>query len=64
MLKRQRIVAIADPANAASIRVMEKIGMRYLDSPRACTLEARYADEPCVRYVTVQDAERTDSRIS
>lgn len=64
VLKRQRIVAIADPANAASIRVMEKIGMRYLDSPRACTLEARYADEPCVRYVTVQDAERTDSRIS
>ncbi|HEX7031074.1 MAG TPA: GNAT family N-acetyltransferase [Gammaproteobacteria bacterium] len=51
VLKRQRIVAIADPGNVASIRVMEKIGMRYLDTVNARSLEARYPDEPVVRYV-------------
>lgn len=50
VLKRQRIVAIADPDTAASIRVMEKIGMRYLETVSALSLEARYPDEPVVRY--------------
>lgn len=51
VMARGRIVAIADPENAASIRVMEKIGMRHLDTPRANTLEDRYPDAPVVRYV-------------
>jgi RimJ/RimL family protein N-acetyltransferase len=29
LLKLQRIVAIVDPANTASVRVLEKIGLRY-----------------------------------
>lgn len=56
VLKRQRIVAIADPENAASIRVMEKIGMRYLDTVSARSLEARYPDELVVRYVAGEKA--------
>lgn len=53
VLGRRRIVAIADPRNHASLRVMEKIGMRYLDTVNAHTLEARYPDEPVARYVSV-----------
>lgn len=53
VLGRRRIVAIADPRNLASLRVMEKIGMRYLDTVSAQTLESRYPDEPVARYVSV-----------
>lgn len=50
VLGRPRIVAITDPENAASVRVMEKIGMRYVDTVIARTLEARYPDTPVLRY--------------
>lgn len=55
VLKRERIVAIADPDNIASIRVMQKIGMRYLDTVSAQLLEARYPDEPVVRYAALAE---------
>lgn len=51
-----RIVAIADPANTASLRVMEKIGMRYLDQVRAGDLEARYGDVIVARYCITREA--------
>lgn len=51
VLRRPRIVAIAHPDNLASIRVMQKIGMRYLDTASAHALEPRYPDEPVTRYV-------------
>ena len=51
VLQRSRVVAIADPENIASIRVMQKIGMRYLDTVSGHSLEARYPDKPVVRYV-------------
>lgn len=53
VLGRKRIVAIADAENLASLRVMEKIGMRYLDTVSAQSLEARYPDAPVARYVSV-----------
>lgn len=46
-----RVVAIAYPDNLASIRVMEKIGMRYDRRVNARQLAARYADAEVVRYV-------------
>ena len=54
VLGRDRIVAIADPDNRASLLVMERIGMRYLDSPLACELEARYPGKPVARYIAEQ----------
>lgn len=51
VLALSRVVAIADPDNHASLRVMEKIGMRQLDSLPANALEARYPGNPVARYV-------------
>jgi [ribosomal protein S5]-alanine N-acetyltransferase len=46
-----RVVAIADEPNLASIRVMQKIGMRHDGVMNARTLAARYRDVDVVRYV-------------
>lgn len=42
-----RVIAVAQPANAASIRVMEKLGMTF---EAACVAYGR----PCVRYAIVR----------
>ena len=51
---RDRIVAIADPDHRASLLVMERIGMRYLDSLPAGEMEARYPGKPVARYIAEQ----------
>lgn len=50
-MQLRRIVAIAYPGNAASIRVMEKIGMRFDRKVNARDLAERYAEAEVVRYV-------------
>jgi len=57
VLRRRRIVALAHPANKASLRVMRNIGMHYLDTVNARSLEARYPDTPVARYAFVVPAE-------
>lgn len=46
-----RVVAIADVPNLASIRIMQKIGMRYDGVMKANTLATRYPDVDVARYV-------------
>ncbi|MBC7970930.1 MAG: GNAT family N-acetyltransferase [Verrucomicrobia bacterium] len=48
VLEMNRIVAVANPANAASRRVMEKIGLQY-------EKEARYYNTDCVYYALNRD---------
>jgi ribosomal-protein-alanine N-acetyltransferase len=47
----RRIVAIADVPNLASLRVMQKIGMRHDGVMNAHSLAERYPDVEVVRYV-------------
>jgi RimJ/RimL family protein N-acetyltransferase len=49
-MRLARIVAIADVPNLASIRVMQKIGMRYDRNVNARDLAERYPDVEVVRY--------------
>ena len=51
VLKLEQIVAIANVPNQASIRVMQKIGMRYTGTRSARGLAARYPDIEVVYYV-------------
>jgi ribosomal-protein-alanine N-acetyltransferase len=51
VMRLQRIVAIADVPNLASIRIMQKIGMRYDGVMNAHTLAERYPDVEVVRYI-------------
>jgi RimJ/RimL family protein N-acetyltransferase len=51
VMRLQRIVAIADVPNLASIRIMQKIGMRYDGVMNARDLAERYPDVEVVRYV-------------
>ena len=51
VMRLPRIVAIADVPNQASIRVMQKIGMRYDGVMNAHSLAERYPDVDVVRYV-------------
>ena len=46
-----RIVAIADVPNLASIRIMQKIGMRFDRVVNAKELAARYPDVQVARYI-------------
>jgi RimJ/RimL family protein N-acetyltransferase len=50
-MRLSRIVAIADVPNEASIRIMQKIGMRYDSNVNAEDLAERYPDVEVVRYV-------------
>jgi ribosomal-protein-alanine N-acetyltransferase len=50
-MRLARIVAIADVPNLASIRIMQKIGMRYDRNLNARDLAERYPDVEVVRYV-------------
>lgn len=50
-MRLSRIVAIADVPNEASIRIMQKIGMRYDRNVNAHDLAERYPDVEVVRYV-------------
>jgi RimJ/RimL family protein N-acetyltransferase len=54
-----RIAAIADPANLASIAVMRKIGMRDEGLRNAKALEPRYPDAE-VAYWVIERGDRTD----
>jgi ribosomal-protein-alanine N-acetyltransferase len=49
-MRLARIVAIADVPNLASIRIMQKIGMRYDRNVNARDLAERYPDVEVVRY--------------
>lgn len=51
-----RVVAIADVPNLASIRIMQKIGMRYDGVMKANTLAARYPDVDVARYIADRPA--------
>ncbi|HSN16772.1 MAG TPA: GNAT family N-acetyltransferase [Gammaproteobacteria bacterium] len=50
-MKLKRIVAVADVPNLASIRIMQKIGMRYDAVVNAHDLVERYPEVDVVRYV-------------
>src|SRR5579859_5029841 len=49
VMRLPRIVAIADVPNVASIRIMQKIGMRYDSTVNAHDLAERYPDVQVVR---------------
>jgi len=51
VMRLPRIVAIADVPNLASIRIMQKIGMRYDTTVNARDLAERYPDVQVVRYI-------------
>lgn len=51
VMRLRRIVAVADVPNLASIRIMQKIGMRYDAVVNAHDLVERYPDVEVVRYV-------------
>jgi ribosomal-protein-alanine N-acetyltransferase len=51
VMRLQRVVAIADVPNLASIRIMQKLGMRYDGVVNAHDLAERYPDVEVVRYV-------------
>jgi RimJ/RimL family protein N-acetyltransferase len=51
VMRLQRIVAIADVPNLASIRIMQKIGMRYDGVMNAHSLAERYPDVEVARYI-------------
>jgi RimJ/RimL family protein N-acetyltransferase len=53
-LRLKQIIALADPANVASVRVLEKLGMQ-----RVGTIE--YHGEECIKYVMVQKPPLFDS---
>lgn len=52
----ERIVAVADPANAASIGVMRKVGMRDEGLRNARALEPRYPDEDVAYWAIEREA--------
>jgi len=47
-LRLEQIIGLADPANVASVHVLEKVGMRRVGS-------IEYHVERCVKYVIVQN---------
>lgn len=51
VMRLSRIVAIADVPNLASIRIMQKIGMRYDGVMNAHLLAERYPDVEVARYI-------------
>lgn len=51
VMKLPRVIAIADVPNAASIRVMQKLGMRYEGLRNAHELAERHPDVEVVYYV-------------
>ena len=57
-----QIAAIANVPNRASIRVMQKAGMRYLGTRNAKELATRYPDIKVVYYVLDNPAARTRRR--
>ena len=51
VMRLKRIVAVADVPNLASIRIMQKIGMRYDGIMNAHDLVERYPEVEVVRYI-------------
>lgn len=51
VMKLKRIVAIADVPNLASLRIMQKIGMRYDGVVNAHDLAERYPEVEVARYI-------------
>ena len=47
----ERLVAVIDPPNSASIRVAEKLGMRYQSTVAGSETIASRGDKPVARYV-------------
>jgi RimJ/RimL family protein N-acetyltransferase len=45
-------VAVIAPGNVASCRVAEKIGMAFVNTVRACSLETRWKDEDVLLYAS------------
>ncbi|HEY1992081.1 MAG TPA: GNAT family N-acetyltransferase, partial [Gammaproteobacteria bacterium] len=51
VMKLKRIVAVADVPNLASLRIMQKIGMRYDAVVNAHDLVERYPEVEVARYI-------------
>jgi ribosomal-protein-alanine N-acetyltransferase len=56
VMRLPRVVAIADVPNLASIRIMQKIGMRFDKVVNARDLAARYPDVEVARYIADRSA--------